>query len=948
MQPAPGEHLFGRAHELAAVSGFLDEVAAAGGALLLSGQPGLGKTELLKVAIAAAASAGIFVLTANGAEFEAGDSYAALDQLVRPLGPAFDHLSPVHRDALAVVLGSGEGPEYDAAIVSDAVLAVIRRVAVAGPILLVVDDLQWVDRSSAAVLGVLAREVSAGRIGFLAALRPDEGSCFEGSDLPELELRPLDADAAAGLVSTRFPMLARRSVQRVLDEAQGNPLALLELPTALSDTQRRGQGPLPDLLPLSHPLLSVFGSQVTELPAITRQLLLLAALEGSGDLRLVMSAGPDESRPGDLEPAERARLVFIDHDTQRVEFRHPLVRSTVVALAASSERRTAHGRLARALADQPERQAGHLAEATIEPDEKVATLVEQAAHQILRRGEVGDAVTALLHSAVLSPHPSARARRLAAAAHVGALVGGDLRDVSALLGEARRVDLGAATSLRSNLAASYALLNGEGAVDAAHRLLVPPAPGCIGSDADADTVIEAMHTLLEICIHGGRAELWEPFDSALARLRPTIPSDLALLVSVLGDPAHAGGGDLDLLDSAIATLDNETDATRIERLATAAVYVDRADGCREALWRVVNDGRKGGAVASAINAMAVLSLDLYTAGRWDESELVCSEGIGLAELHGYRLTASRLKFGAMLLAACRGQMDTVRALSGEVNGWAAPRGLRAVQFECCHARALAAVARGDFEEAYQQASAITPLGALAPRVPHALWVAWDLVESAVRTNRRREAEAHVRAMSETNMAELSPRFALVLAGAVGITARDDAAVEPFEQALSIPGVARWPFDLARVQLAYGERLRRMRATAESRQQLTAALESFEQLGARPWVKRAVNELQASGLSKVRTLGFGSASLTPQQREVASLAASGLSNKQIADRLFVSHRTVGAHLRQIFPKLGINSRAALRDALPPVAEDALGDNQTNRLSRRDPATIRNDTIGGDAR
>jgi DNA-binding CsgD family transcriptional regulator len=275
-----------------------------------------------------------------------------------------------------------------------------------------------------------------------------------------------------------------------------------------------------------------------------------------------------------------------------------------------------------------------------------------------------------------------------------------------------------------------------------------------------------------------------------------------------------------------------------------------------------------------------------------------------------------------LLAAGRGDYDTTRALTDQMIQWAAPRRARAIQAYAWQARGLAALGRGDYEEAYQQAAAISPAGILASHVLNALHVPMDLVEAAVRTGRRAEAAAHVAAMRDAGLAALSPRLALLASGSAAIAATDDSAPGLFEEALAIPGADRWPFDLARVQLAYGERLRRAQATTGSRLHLTAALETFERLGARPWADRAAGELRATGQTRPRTDERHHVSLTPQEREIAMLAAAGLSNKQIGQRLFLSPRTVGGHLHRIFPKLGITSRAALHAALGslPPAQD----------------------------
>ena len=259
-------------------------------------------------------------------------------------------------------------------------------------------------------------------------------------------------------------------------------------------------------------------------------------------------------------------------------------------------------------------------------------------------------------------------------------------------------------------------------------------------------------------------------------------------------------------------------------------------------------------------------------------------------------------------------IDRVRQLGDELLHWETPRGVRAAHWRVWQARGLVALGRGDFETAYQQACLISPPGTLPPRIPNVLNVLMDLVEAAMRTGREAEAAAHVAAMQQANLAGISSRLALVVGASAAMVAPDDRALELFQETLALPGVERWQFDYARVRLAYGERLRRNRAMVESRVQLNAALAIFERLGARPWVDRATAELRATGQAKPRAGDNVLDRLTPQEFEIATLAASGLTNKQIAERLFLSHRTVGGHLHRAFPKLGIATRAALRDAL----------------------------------
>jgi DNA-binding CsgD family transcriptional regulator len=351
------------------------------------------------------------------------------------------------------------------------------------------------------------------------------------------------------------------------------------------------------------------------------------------------------------------------------------------------------------------------------------------------------------------------------------------------------------------------------------------------------------------------------------------------------------------------------------RLGTASIYPDRLSELREPSWRVVRQGRDGGPVRRHLGGLMHLCLDGYHSGRWDETARLADEGLRLCEESGYSFFAWYFHYNKGIVAASRGETDTARVQAGLIMDWAAPRGVRSALHWARQVLAVAAVADGDFESAYHHAGVVSPPGSLAAYAPHALWVMFDLVESAVRLGRREAAVSHVRALQEAGVASFTPRLALLAGGSSAMATQDDAtALRVFDKTLSDPGVDRWPFDLARVRLAYGERLRRARETAEARDALTGALKTFEQLGARPWTERAGKELRAAGWNVPRTDDDGGHRLTPQEREIAQLAASGMTNKQIAEQLFISHRTVGAHLYQVYPKLGITSRAALRDAL----------------------------------
>ena len=555
-QPAGGvaEVLVGRSGELALIGAFVERACTGGDTLLLFGEPGAGKTALLDAAAGAASDAGILVLRAAGAEFEADLAFSGLHQVLLPLLDVFGQLSAAHRDPLNVALGYGEGPPPDRLLVSTATLTVLRQAAAASPVLVIADDLPWLDRASAGVLAFVARRLAGSRAGFLAASRPEPESFFERAGLAQHELGPLDEQAASGLLSSRFPELAPRVRQRVVAEAQGNPLALLELPAALSGAQRAAAEALPVVLPLSRRLQALFASRASALPAPARWLLLLAVLDGSGDLR-VLQAAAGQQQIEDLAPAEQAGLVRVDDRTGRLVFRHPLTRSAIVELSTSGDRRRAHRALAAQLADQPERRAWHLGEAAIEPDEQIAGLLEETAQRILRRADAVGAVSALLRAAELSPARADRSRRLAQAAFVGASVTLEVDTVSPLLSDARQAGPESGTSLLTAAAAAFVLLNGDGDVITAHRLLTQAIEDQAKPYRISDTgVFEAVSTLFMMCWLGGRPELWASFHTAIGGFTPEVPMDLYLLGQTNADPVRTAAAVLPEVDAAIASL----------------------------------------------------------------------------------------------------------------------------------------------------------------------------------------------------------------------------------------------------------------------------------------------------------------------------------------------------------------------------------------------------------
>ncbi|MFD0578592.1 ATP-binding protein [Dactylosporangium darangshiense] len=653
--------------------------------------------------------------------------------------------------------------------------------------------------------------------------------------LPEIVVEPLDDEAAGRLVDATFPWLTARIRQRLLDLAQGNPLALMELPTTLDLAAARAE-----VVPLSDRLQAMFAARIGELPEPTRRLLLLATFEGAGDVRVLRAAADDRPGLGDLAPAERAQLVRVDDAKARIAFRHPLIRSAIVAMSTHEERRCAHLALAEALHGDRERRAWHLAAAATGPDEAVAELLEEAAHRVMLRGDAFAAVAALIRAAELSETNSGRGRRLAEAAYIGAEASGAIDDAKTLLTDARRAAPDSAGSLHAANAAAFLMLNGDGDVNTAHRLLVGAIQtGGHGYRTEDPALNEAMHTLLLLCWYGGAPQYWEPFYEALGRLRPQPPDVLALASRTFPDPVRTGASALPLIDPILESLPGEADPTRIVRIGTASVYLDRLGDCRESSWRLVQHGRDGGPPRRHLGALMHLCLDDFLVGRWDEAEQLALEGQRVCAASGFSFFAWYFRYNRAIVAAGRGRFDEAYALADEMTHWALPRGVAAAALFAHHPRTLAALGQGDWDAAFRHAAAMSAPGVLASHAPHSTWVMFDLVEAAVRTGRTVEARAHVAAMRAAGVAALSARMALIQAGADVLVEveDDDAATTRLEALLAGPAAERWLFEASRIRLALGEKLRRTGPASPARRHLLAARDGFAAMAAVPWLER---------------------------------------------------------------------------------------------------------------
>lgn len=585
--PAP----VGRAAELSLISGFLRKAESAGAALILSGEPGVGKTLLLDAAATMATASGMTVLRGYGVPAESDVAFGVLNQVLVPIAGYSSRLEDMHRRALAAPLGSGNGIVPDRLQVSAAVIELLGMARTGSGLILIIDDLPLLDQLSADVLGFLARRTSGSRIGFLASSRRGARVFFDDSGLPVHELAPLTESAAGELLTSRFPALEAQVRARVLAEAQGNPLALLDLPEALSDPQRAGSTALPPALPLTPRLLSVFSGTLGALPESARRLLLLAALDGTGDVRVLAAARGSETGPDPLALVERAHLMHLDEAWQRLVFTHPLVRSAVIEAAREEERCAAHRELAVLFRGDQDRFAWHSAGAGREPDERVAAQLETTALRRLWRGDAAGAVAAMTRASELSEDPAERARRLARAALTGVGVSGERLRASSLLIEALRQDGDLRDSVEAKVAAAYLLISYAGDVDGAHRLLVSAVKRL---DAGHQAEV-ALYALMLTCHYGGRPELWTPFHRAIERLGPGIPDTLRICGETVADPVSVSQQTLSRLSSAINRLPD--DPVGAVGVGFAAEFVDRLPGCRAALRKVVRDGyTEGGPV----------------------------------------------------------------------------------------------------------------------------------------------------------------------------------------------------------------------------------------------------------------------------------------------------------------------------------------------------------------
>lgn len=900
--------LKGREAELGAIADFLGRGMSAGGAVMVQGAAGVGKSALVGEALAAVVGRAR-VLRARGAESEASTTLATFHQLMLPAADSLAALVEPHGSVLRRALGLEPGATPTPIELTSSVVAWLRRLSADTPLVLALDDAHLADPASAHLLSVVARRLAGVPVAIVLVQRTDSGGTIAAGGMEELDVEPLRAVHADALLRDSPRRLHRAVRRRLVEEANGNPLALQELVRGLTSEQRAGHVLLPEVIPLTPRLRGVLAGRIDALAVGARELLLRIALNRDGGVPV---ASLLEGFRDDLDVVEALGLVRLHAVLQRLRFEDPLIGSLVAELASPAERRAAHSALAQLCVDRHQR-AWHLAEATIGVDDEVARDLAASAFDAFERGEVLRAVATMERAGELSAHGQDRVIRFGHAAFWGSHVLGSVSGPHESLARASVLEPSGSTSLATATAHASQVVNAEGGAERAFRLL----QRALGEAHEADTagLEAAMTTLLFVCVIGGRYEYWVGYRDLVAKYEAQLPKALALSAITFGNPTSATPSMLADLDALLQIADQDLNPVSILQSALAGFPLDRVP--RRALERVVEDGRRGGAVVTGIVCMSLLAADAVTDGRWDDALRLADECVELCAEHG--LTA--LRWGGlhpmMFIAACRGDRARLAAAASDARGLP-PGTARALPSVDANVEAQLALAEGRFDDAFRAYQGIVAPGEFPPFEPVAMWTILDVVEAGLCSGRPAEARRHLRAAEEAGLPELSSRIRFVCAAASAYLASDDRYIEAFDAVLAAPDAERWPFILARVELTYGDRLRRSREIRQARSHLQRAAELFAALDAGPWHERAVASLRATGQHRRRSDPFASPTLTPKEEEIARLAARGLSNKQIGQRLYLSARTVSGHLYRVFPKLGITSRAALRDAL--TAED----------------------------
>jgi DNA-binding CsgD family transcriptional regulator len=901
--------LHGRDAERSIIAALLDGARASrSGVLVVRGRAGAGKSALLQDAVEGAAD--MQVLKARGIESEAEFAFAALHQLLRPALHQIDGLPPPQAKALRAAFGLEQGAGDDRFLVSIAALSLLAEAAENGPVLCVVDDAHWLDEASANALVFVTRRLQAERVALLFAARDGDIRRFNASGLPQLEIGGLDRAAVGDLLADRAGVTVDQEVcDRLVEQTGGNPLALTELPSVLTPGQLLGKEPLPLPLPLTQGVERAFLDRVRRLPDDAQTFLLVAAAEDTGRLATVIAAAAAlGAGTVALDAAERAGLILVR--ALELDFRHPLVRSAIYQAATTTERHQAHRALAGVLdrGVDADRRAWHRALAAVEPDEAVVRELEETARRARARGGLEAACAAFERAAELTAAQEPRARRLTAAAD-NAWLAGQLTRASGLLHVAR--------SLTADplLGADIDRLRGwiefsAGSALAAREILVQAARDVAPSDPRR--ALEMLVAAVEAAWVASDAAAGVEIAQLAAALQPGDEPRARFFVRLLTGFRHLLDGGIvaaiHALRDAIRLAERLEEADLIAHADHAALYAGDDATAYRVNAQAVARARANGAVGDLVFSLQRLALAEIITGRWAAGVTSAAEALRLArETDQPELSALPLAWLA-LLAALRGDEGGFRMLVAETEEVTAAHRTGVLEGQVHDAIRWA---RGIQEAAAgRPASAMTWFEQMSHPAVARMAASLDRIEAAVHADRRDTALEWLRHLEAFAAQAAVPWAQAGVAHCRGLLADGDAAQQQFEQALAYHRRAQRPFERARTELAYGEFLRRGRRRVDARTHLRAALDVFEQLGAAPWAERARTELRASGQTAHRRDPSTLLRLTPQELQVARFVAKGLPTREVAAQLFLSPRTIDFHLRNIFAKLGISSRAQL--------------------------------------
>ena len=902
----PGTQLLGRQREREVLDRLLEAARSGdGGVLVVRGEPGVGKTALLEWTIEEGRQ--FRVVRTVGVEGEMELPYAALQQLCSPMLDLSEHLADPQRDALTVAFGLSAGEAPNPFLVGLAVLGLLSEAAEERPLLCVIDDAQWLDRASARALAFVARRLLAEKIVLVFAAR-EPGDVLAG--LPELHVLSLGHRDARTLLESALPAgLDEHVLDRIVAETRGNPLALLELPRGLTPTQLAGGFGLPAAVPLSASIEESFTRRLANLPGDARRLLLVAAADPVGDTALLWRAARQLGIPESAaETVEAEDLLELG---ARVVFRHPLVRSAVYRAAGLKERRAVHCALAEATDPElePDRRAWHRAQAASMPDEEVAAELERSAGRAQARGGLAAVAAFLERAAALTPEPAHRAQRLLAAAGAQR----DAGDLEAALGLLVGVEAGMLDELGR---ARVDLLRGQIALeqrrgDEAGQLFLSAARRLEPSDPELarETYLEALAGAMssDVEVVGGAPAVAEAARAAPTGTAPPRTVDVLLdafairLTDGYAAAAPTLARALELL-LAIDVCDEDVgrrlslSSGRNSNIVALEMWDDEALHLLAA--RQVQVARDTGALVHLQFALSFLARSHMLAGELNAATLMIDEARLIAEATGNPALVN----APMILAAWRGHeaqaSELIEATSEEAatRRWTSNNYARSVLY---NGLGRHDAARDAAWEAFQP----DPIGYGSLLLP-------ELAEAASRTADR--------ALLESALEWLSDRTRVITSGwASGIEARvrallseGEVAESLYRQSIEHLSGTRVRLEVARTHLLYGEWLRRERRRLDARRHLRTALEAFASMGAEAFAGRAERELLATGERARKRTVETLDQLTPQETQIARLAADGHTNREIAAQLFISPSTVEYHLRKAFRKLDVKSRTQL--------------------------------------